>query len=126
MGINGSENKKMNFWVLFTIFYAIVLLMILTSIKEARIENFEIKQYSFIVILALLPTLFVHYCGEMTVSLIKSIPKYIYFLVALGVIWFFAFGERTYEDCILNHAKDTASDTAAIAIKQACRKKYEY
>jgi hypothetical protein len=62
----------------------------------------------------------------MTINLIKSIPKYIYILVALAIVWFFVFGERTYEDCILNHAKDTASESATVAIKQACRKKYGY
>jgi|LakMenE18May11ns_1017448.scaffolds.fasta_scaffold9181586_1 protein-S-isoprenylcysteine O-methyltransferase Ste14 len=126
MEINEFEQKKMNFWILFAISYASILLFILISIKEAQIENFEIKQYSFIAIVALLPTLFVYHCGRMTINLIKSIPKYIYILVALAIVWFFVFGERTYEDCILNHAKDTASESATVAIKQACRKKYGY
>ena len=124
MEINGSENKKMNFWVLFTIFYTSVFLFVLISYKDIQLDNFVIKDYLWIAILALLPTLFVHYCGQITINFIKSIPKYIYILSTLGIIWFLVFGERTYEDCILNHAQDTASDTAASAIKQACRKKY--
>ena len=43
MEINGSENKKMNFWVLFTIFYTSVFLFVLISYKDIQLDNFEIN-----------------------------------------------------------------------------------
>ncbi|GDX85497.1 hypothetical protein LBMAG43_15390 [Methylococcaceae bacterium] len=123
MEMNEAEQRKMNFWTLYLVFYAALFLFAMIG-GGVPFETMGIQQHSIFATIALFPTMLIYFFGTKTVALIKSIPRYVLILAVLKVGLYFVFGERTYADCILNHTKDIGSDRAASAIMQACRKKY--
>lgn len=101
-----------------------VLYLPLLLFKKS-IPDGDYNLYSLLLFIVVSPQI----CRKNIINCLVQHKKYFsYAVIAIFLVigLYFAFGEKNYNDCILNHVKSTASAKAIEVLESACEEKYGY
>ena len=114
-------HKFLAFYILLNL--SLLFLPYLLFIKGSKSNDESYLVLSFVLLVVVSPNGF---RGNIINFLIqyKRYFTYTVIVIFLTMGWYFAFGEKNYSDCILNHVKSTGNESAVYEIKEACELKY--
>jgi hypothetical protein len=114
-------HKFLAFYILLNL--SLLFLPYLLFIKGSKSNDESYLVLSFVLLVVVSPNGF---RGNIINFLIqyKRYFTYTVIVIFLTMGWYFAFGEKNYSDCILNHVKSSASGNAIEVLESACEDKY--
>jgi hypothetical protein len=114
-------HKFLAFYIVLNLFFVFFPILLFS-----KGSNFEVYLFfSFILLVVVSPNGF----REKIITFVIQYKRnftYAFILIILTIGWYFAFGEKNRNDCILNHVKSTASAKAIDVLESACEEKYGY